>query len=153
MSQLVMKYWILYIGMISKSDTRFFKKARQIALISDFHKVHIGCNAVYQDNIIGIGCNTKKTHPLQRYYNRYRNSWDDKEIPATLHAEINCLSSIRHLDINFSKVKLYIYRQRHDQEYGMARPCPSCMAAIKDLGIKHIYYTTNDGFGYERLVN
>ena len=89
MSQLVMKYWILHIGMISKSDTRFFKKARQIALISDFHKVHIGCIAVYQDNIIGIGCNTKKTHPLQRYYNRYRNSWDDKEIPATLHAEIN----------------------------------------------------------------
>ena len=23
------------------------------------------------------------------------------------------------------------------------------MAAIKDLGIKHIYYTTNDGYGYE----
>ena len=33
----------------------------------------------------------------------------------------------------------------------MARPCPSCMAAIKDLGIKNIYYTTNDGYSYERL--
>jgi hypothetical protein len=27
------------------------------------------------------------------------------------------------------------------------------MAAIKDLGIKEIYYTTNDGFGYEHLGN
>lgn len=34
----------------------------------------------------------------------------------------------------------------------MSRPCPNCMAAIKDLGIKHIYYTTNDGFVYENLT-
>jgi hypothetical protein len=27
------------------------------------------------------------------------------------------------------------------------------MAAIKDLGIKEIYYTTNEGFGYEHLEN
>lgn len=33
----------------------------------------------------------------------------------------------------------------------MARPCPSCMAAIKDIGISHIYYTTNDGYAYEKL--
>ena len=72
-------------------------------------------------------------------------------MPAKLHAEINCLNQIRHLDINFSKVKLYIYRIRKDQPFGMARPCPSCMAAIKDLGIKNIYYTTNDGYSYERL--
>jgi hypothetical protein len=25
------------------------------------------------------------------------------------------------------------------------------MAAIKDLGIKDIYYTTNDGYVYERI--
>ena len=70
-----------------------------------------------------------------------------------LHAEINCISQLKHLDINFSKVKLYIYRIRKDRPYGIARPCPSCMAAIKDLGIRSIYYTTNDGFAYERLEN
>lgn len=32
-------------------------------------------------------------------------------------------------------------------------PCPSCMAAIKDLGIRHIYYTTNDGYAYEEVEN
>ena len=31
----------------------------------------------------------------------------------------------------------------------MSRPCPSCMAAIKDLGIRNIYYTTDDGFSHE----
>ena len=34
----------------------------------------------------------------------------------------------------------------------MSRPCPSCMAAIKDMGIKHIYYTTNDRCAYENLM-
>ena len=68
-----------------------------------------------------------------------------------LHAEINCTNSIRHLDINFSKVKLYIYRIRKDQSFGLSRPCHSCMAAIKDLGIKDIYYTTNNGYAYKRI--
>ncbi len=68
-----------------------------------------------------------------------------------LHDEINCTNSIRHLDINFSKVKLYIYRIRKDQPFGLSRPCHSCMAAIKDLGIKDIYYTTNNGYAYKRI--
>jgi len=134
--------------LISKTDRRYFLKARNIADLSDFHKTHIGCVAVYQGKIIGVGFNMNKTHPLQKHYNIYRDKHID--IPK-LHAEISCISSIRHLDINFSKVKLYIYRTRCDQEYGMSRPCPSCMAAIRDLGIRHVYYTTNDGFAYEYI--
>lgn len=132
---------------------RYFQKARQAAEISDYKRTHVGCIAVYQGNIIGIACNTNKTHPMQKYYNRYRYHPQTSYFYPKLHAEINCISSIRHLDINFSKVKLYVYRTRCDQEYGIARPCPSCMAAIKDLGIRHIYYTTNDGYAYEEVEN
>lgn len=135
--------------MITKNDYRYFYKARQVAMISDFHKIHIGCVAIYQGNIIGIGCNCNKTHPMQKKYNKYRKQTEI--ILPKLHAEINCVNSIRHMDINFAKVKLYIYRIRKDQPYGLARPCPSCMAAIKDLGIRDIYYTTNEGYAYERL--
>lgn len=134
---------------MTKTDYRFFNKARQVAEVSDYRKVHVGCVAVYQGCVIGIGCNCNKTHPVQFYYNKYRNQ-SDTLLPK-LHAEINCINQIKHLDLNFSKVKLYIYRIRHDQPYGIARPCPSCLAAIKDLGIKNIYYTTNDGFVYEKL--
>lgn len=139
--------------MISKSDYRYFRKAQKIATVSDFQKTHIGCVAVYQGNIVGIGCNMNKTHPTQKYYNKYRHSNVHGDFGAKLHAEINCINSIKHLDITFSKVKLYIYRIRNDQPYGMSRPCPSCMAAIRDLGIRHIYYTTNNGFAYERIEN
>lgn len=135
--------------MLTKTDMHYFTKASQVAEISDFAKVNIGCIAVYQGAIIGAGFNTNKTHPIQKKYNRYRNGED---FVPKLHAEINCLNSIRHWNINFSKVKLYVYRTRNDRPHGMARPCPSCMAAIKDLGIKHIYYTTDKGFVYERMV-
>lgn len=136
--------------MLTKTDIHYFDKASKVAEISDFAKINIGCVAVYQGTIIGVGFNTNKTHPMQKKYNRYRNG--ENFIPK-LHAEINCLNSIRYLDINFSKVKLYIYRKRKSAKYGMCRPCPSCLAAIKDLGIKHIYYTTDEGFVYERMVS
>ena len=87
--------------MITKTDYRYFDKSRQTANISGYYKTHIGCVAVYQGNIIGIGCNCNKTHPIQKKYNKYRKS-SDTMLPK-LHAEINCINSIRHLDINFSK--------------------------------------------------
>lgn len=141
--------------MISKTDMKYFEKAKNVALLSDYNKIHIGCVAIYHGNIIGIGCNTNKTHPMQKYYNRFREDEDVNNIHFNhkLHAEINCISQLKNLDINFSKVKLYIYRIRNDRPHGMCRPCPSCMAAIKDIGIRHIYYTTDNGFSYELIQN
>ena len=39
-------------------------------------------------------------------------------------------------DIDFHNLKLFVYRELKDGSIAMARPCPSCMALIKDLGIK-----------------
>lgn len=135
--------------MLANQDIRHFCKVRKVASVSDFSKTHVGCVAVYHGKIIGVGCNTNKTHPVQNYYNRFRDT--SKAFLPKLYAEINCLNQIKNLNINFSKVRLYIYRIRKDQPYGMSRPYPSCMAAIKDLGIKEIYYTSNDGFVCERI--
>lgn len=137
--------------MLRNIDFKYFDKAHQVALISDFHKTRVGCVAVYQGQIIGLGCNCNKTHPTQKYYNRYRRQ-SDSMLPK-LHAEINCINQIKHLDINFLKVKLYIYRIRKDQPFGLSKPCTSCMAAIKDLGIRNIYYTSNEDYVYERIEN
>lgn len=128
---------------------RYFNKAASVAEASDYKKVHVGCVAVYHNVIIGVGCNSNKTHPKQKYYNRFRNL-DYREMPEhKLHAEIMCLNSIARLDVDFNKVHLYIYRKRKDKPYGITRPCPACMKAIKDIGIKHIHYTTDSGYAYE----
>lgn len=136
--------------MLTKSDYRYFEKAKQVAQISEFPKVHIGCVAVYKGMVIGIGCNCNKTHPTQKFYNRHRIQSDI--LPPKLHAEINCLNQLKYMNLDYSKVKLYVYRKRVDREYSIVRPCQSCMAAIKDLGIKNIYYTTDDGFAQEKIV-
>ena len=151
MSQLVMKYWILYIGMISKSDTRFFKKARQIALISDFHKVHIGCIAVYKNRVIAVGYDTNKTSPLQAEYNKYRGYILPPQKNG-IHAEMSCLIKIKDMDIDFSKVILYIYREDFNGNLAISRPCMACEHAIRDYGIKHIHYTGNMKYIYEEYV-
>lgn len=138
-------------------DYKYFTRARNIAAVSDVKQAHIGCVAVYQKRIIGVGCNCNKTHPMQKKYDRFRElNLDGCGGIAhlhSLHAEMNCISQIKNLDINFNGVRLYIYRIRKDKPAGLARPCPACMAAIKDLGIRDIYYTTNDGYSYEKLFN
>ena len=134
---------------MTNTDYKYFNKAKQVASISDFPRVNIGCVAVYQGQVIALGCNCNKTHPRQKFYNRYRIQSD--EMLPKLHAEISCLNQLTNYNINYSKVKLYIYRLRKDKPFGMGRPCPSCMAAIKDLGIKNIYYTTDDGYVHEKL--
>ena len=140
--------------MISKVDYKFFDQAKKISETSDFKKAHVGCVAVYKGNVIAVGCSTNKTHPAQKYYNQFRIPEGEDVSMASipkLHAEINCLNQLKHMNVNFAKVKLYIYRKCHDRPFGIARPCPSCMAAIKDFGIRDIYYTTNDGYAYEKL--
>lgn len=140
---------------MKKSDMKYFAKAAKVASISDFKQVHIGCVAVYKGKIIGIGCNTNKTHPIQKKYNKYRDVQGccnpNLYNAPKMHAEINCLNQIRHLDINFSKVKLYIYRQRKDREFSIARPCDSCMRAIKSMNIHEIYFTGNEKYEYEKV--
>lgn len=138
---------------LTRSDYKYFMKARQAATISNYKNIHVGCVAVYQGNIIGIGYNCNKTHPSQKYYNKYRSCDYSRtgELLPKLHAEIKCINSIRNLDIHFHKVKLYIYRIRKNQPFGLSRPCPSCMAAIQNIGIRDIYYTSDHGYMHERL--
>lgn len=52
--------------MIRNSDEKYFEKARQAALLSNFKRTNIGCVAVYKGHIIAIGCNVCKTHPMQK---------------------------------------------------------------------------------------
>ena len=127
----------------------YFDKAKYVSFLSDFKQVHIGCIAVYKKHIIGNGYNTNKTNPIQMYYNKYRNFEWSCNSQSKLHAEMSCILSIKNLDIDFSKVKLFIYREDKNGHIALSRPCQACMHAIKDLGIREISYTTYDGYAKE----
>ena len=127
----------------------YFKAASAMAQLGDFPRVKIGAVAVYGHRIISSGFNTSKTDPVQKLYNRYRFTEDT---PAAMHAEIMCLKPlIGRDDIDFKKVELYVYRSGQKDTLLLARPCLSCMQLIKNLGIRNIYFTINNGYSHENI--
>lgn len=88
--------------------------------------------------VCGIGMNQSKTHPVQAAYAKKAK----QEYRISLHAEIAALID----SLKNSKERPYgvaVARTTHSG-FGLAKPCPICMAAIVEAGIKEIIYTTND---------
>lgn len=138
---------------------RCFKMAKNVSKLSDYTKknIHIGSVIVYKNKIIGSGYNTSKTNPIQLHYNKIRERENntnrvyeaDSHLPC-VHSEMMALISTKDLDIDWSKANIFVYRESKGKTR-MCRPCPSCMKALKDRGIKHIYYTTENGYSYEEI--
>lgn len=142
----------------SKFDKKMFDKAREVAETSDFEHFHLGCVITYKRYILSSACNSYKTHPVQMRYNRRFRKFRQGSKPCvhSLHAEIAALNAIPYpvaAQVNWREVKVYIYRISvgRASKMGMARPCPACMAALRELGVRDIYYTGEDSYIYERL--
>lgn len=133
-------------------NPHMFLLAREQSFNSDYtgQNARVGCVAVLHNTVIAKGFNTDKTHTLQDKYNhfRYRNE-GGHYFPSKCHSELAALQKIKYLDIDFGKIELYIYREIRSGKVAMARPCKACMAAIRDLGIKTIHYTTDSGYATE----
>lgn len=144
--------------MLNNFDIRMFKKAKEVAAHSDYRPHRLGCVIVYKKHIIGSGYNSTKTHPKQKQYNKLRKFKKSvKPIQDSGHAEIRALMNIPYpigVQIDWKKVKVYIYRISPGKKLGMglAAPCPACRQALIDAGICHLYYTGDESFIYERLI-
>lgn len=140
------------------NDAHLFNLARECSFKSDYKSncssARVGCVIMYKGTILAKGYNSDKTHTTQAKYNkwRYREERNMKYLPSKIHAELMCLSKIKYLDIDFSKVHIYTYRETKKGCIAMARPCPSCLAMIKELGIKYIHYSTDCGYAKETIV-
>ena len=132
---------------MTKKQKSFFAAAKAMSAMSVFPRAHIGCVVTDRNHhIISSACNSSKTHPLQKKYNKERFAEDTIH---SLHAEVSALLPLIKEDIDFSKIEIYTYRTLANGKCGMSRPCPSCLALIKELGIKKIWYTTDDGYACE----
>lgn len=140
----------------SKADLRWFKRAKEEAEKSDYKPFKLGCVLVYKGHILSTGHNQVKTNPLQEHYNKYRNFRPGTREPLhSIHAELDAINSVPYevdKETDWSKVKVYIYRISPGRKTGrgVSRPCRGCSQLIMDKGIKHVYYTGNDSYVYER---
>lgn len=130
----------------------YFNLAHQACYYSDNPKAKLGCVVVYKGKILSVGYNVaSKTHPAQKAYNKYRG-YDPNASTSynTLHAECSALIKIRDLDIDWHKAHIFVWRIKKNENRGLARPCPACEAMIKNMGIENVYYSTDNGWAYER---
>lgn len=131
-------------------DYRYFDIARQVALGSDF-KIRIGAVAVCGGKVIATAASSEKTHSLQAKYNRYRRfEVNGVDCLPKVHAEIGLVTKLRRVgNIDFKRVRIYVYRLCKARPHGLARPCAACMRALVDLGVERVYYTTDYGYAVE----
>lgn len=137
-------------------NKRYFKFAREASMNATYTGSHrfsprIGAVAVYKGSIVATAWNANKTSTLQARYNVYRFQADT---PNKVHAECALVQKLRWKfgdSIDWSKVYIYLYREYKDGNLGPSRPCPSCLALLKELGVKKIYYTTDDGYVEEKF--
>jgi len=135
-----------------KISMKIMKVLSKVAEASEpFARARIAAALVYKNEILAIGTNKNKTHPLQGRYAKHEEA-------IFLHAEIDAIANaLRRYDADtVAKSKLYIYRCKwtHSKKpvitQGLAKPCEGCMRAIVAFDIKHVCYSLEDE-GYEWL--
>lgn len=126
------------------TDKRAYEYAKLASQRSDFGCHSLGAVAIYGGKLLAMGWNSCKTHPVQAMYNSKERGFDGYTYRSTIHAEMMVVNKIKCLDINFSKVKIFVWRGKNGPQ--LSKPCAACERAIRDLGIKHIFYTGNNSY-------
>lgn len=145
---------------LKKSDMRWFEYAKREAEKSIFPRFHVGCVLVYKNHIIGAACNTDKSDPVQKKYNRYRhfNHTTRTCVNHSGHAEMLALKKVSYpiaQQIDWKEVKCYTVRIAPGlpQGRGLSRPCAACRTALVERGVRDFYYSTDMGYAHERIMN
>ncbi len=138
--------------MTARAIKKYLNFAIDISKQSTVKQARLGAVLVSHSKVVNASPNLEKTHPMQAHLNRLRG-FDPMSSGTrnTLHAEIATLLKSRDLDIEWNKSMLFIARLKKNGDLGLARPCNACMGLIKQYGIKNIYYTTDNGWCYERI--
>lgn len=125
-------------------EMRYFRQARKESKKSTHGKAHIGAVIVIGNYVVSRGFNKIKTHPVQAKLDRECNYYCPN---AKLHAEVDALLNSGKHDL--SNAEVYIYREDKNGVMANCCPCVSCTQALKDAGVKEVFYTTREGFAYE----
>jgi len=114
---------------------KFITAAHAVAMtgsgVGGKSKFRLGAILVHKNNIISVGTNSYKTHPLMAA----RTQW------PYLHAEQHAI--IRAGVDNCEGLDLYIARVLKNNNLALSKPCNVCNKLIRDVGIKNVYYSTN----------
>ncbi len=120
----------------SKKIERYFSLAKNIADNSPYGKIRHGAVLVKGGSVINAAFNKDNyTSFGTRFREKHRG-------PATVHAEIGCVLGLARTVTTGSD--LYVCRINRNGEFRNSKPCAMCHEALRHVGIKRVFYTTND---------
>lgn len=102
----------------------------------------IAAAVVYKGEIVSVGINKKKSHPLAAKYCKTPDA-------CFLHAEVSAIKNALKQEgaSILKKSTLYICRAKHasndpdDWCWGLARPCKGCLKAILDFDLRGVVFS------------
>ena len=106
-------------------------------------KKRVGAVLLYKNKPVTQGVNQDtKSHPLQARLAEMVGLSEKIYLHAEISALIKCKSDV-------DTIVVARLGGHSGDELRNAKPCPICSLALKEAGIEHIYYTTDEGFLYE----
>jgi tRNA(Arg) A34 adenosine deaminase TadA len=115
---------------ITLHDEDMLERALGLAQVSSHVPQRLGAVIFKRNRIIGRGYNSSKSHPLQAKYNR---------LSIRLHAEIAAIvDGLRENPNEMAGASIAVARVRREGSLGCSLPCPSCLGAIRSVGIRRI---------------
>ena len=122
----------------SKKTQRTLELAKRVASNSTYGRLKHGAVLLKGGNVINVAFNKPD---FTKFGNRFRNNYTCGI--ATTHAEIGAILGLARSTTEGATI--FVVRVNRCGEYRMSKPCPMCETALKHVGIKRVYYTTDDG--------
>ncbi len=122
-------------------ERRFISTALRVAKTADPNcSFSVGAVITFGHRIVASAACTAKSHPKNPKpflrTNRNQLCAECRAVLKSLH--VMPVEKLRYCSI-------YVVRRRKDGSMAMARPCEECMKILKNVGIRDIYYTDNEG--------
>ena len=121
---------------VSNKMKRYFDLGRNIAYNSPYGKIRHGALLIKGGSVINVSFNKDN---YTSFGTRFRKPISG---PATVHAEIGCVLGLSRSATSGADV--YVCRINRDGDFRNSKPCTMCHEALKHVGVKRVYYTTND---------
>ena len=116
-------------------------------------RARIAAAIVHKNEIISIGTNQSKSHPLQAKFSRHYQA-------IHIHAEIDAIArAIKRIDAKrLGQSTLYVSRVKLDRTggnwmWGLAKPCSGCARAIASFDIKNVVWTLDAAYGDNEFMS
>jgi len=123
---------------------KHLKLAEKIAQTSNHRKSRHGAVLVRGGSVLNIAKNSNRYTRFGRRFMPYKHNWH-----PTHHAELGCILG---LDISATKGStIYVARVGKRGDIKNSKPCPTCQAVLKHVGVKKAIYTTEDGWRCMKL--